>query len=151
MKKHNNITKKGKCSTCSVSNRILYYNQVISSSTFENYQTNKSYKIFHEVSYCSAYVMYLMECALGKKQYVRKSETSFNIRLNNHRKDVKKPDTILSCRPLQERNHVFNKHAKLIIIENLKNTTRSKEVVRQRLIEIEIFLFKSWKRYTQRD
>ena len=53
-----------------------------------------------------------MECTLCKKQYVRKSETSFNIRLNNHHKDVKKPDAILACRHFQERNHVFNKHAK---------------------------------------
>ena len=44
-----------------------------------------------------------MECTLRKKQYVQKSETSFSIRLNNHHKDVKKPDAILAS--------IFNKHA----------------------------------------
>ena len=32
-----------------------------------------------------------MECALCKIQYVGKAETAFNIRLNNHRKDVNNP------------------------------------------------------------
>ena len=31
-----------------------------------------------------------MECILINKQYVGKAEKSFNIRLNNHRKDMKK-------------------------------------------------------------
>ena len=44
-----------------------------------------------------------MECTLCKKQYVGKSETNFNIRLNNHGKDVKKTDAILACRHFQEK------------------------------------------------
>ena len=65
--------------------------------------------------------------------------TRFNIRLNNHRKDVKKPDAILASRHLQERTHVFNKHGKFIIIDKLTNTTKSKDILRQRLIERENF------------
>ena len=86
--------KKGKCSPCSANKRTLCCKQVTSSSTFKNQQTNKSYTIFNEVNCCSAYLIYLMECTLCKKPYVGKSETSFNIRLNNHRKDVKKPDAV---------------------------------------------------------
>ena len=66
VKKHHNIRKKGKCSPCSVNNRTLCCKQVISSSTFK-------------------------ECTLCKNQNVGKSEACFNIRLNNHRRDVKKP------------------------------------------------------------
>ena len=33
-----------------------------------------------------------MECTLYKKQCVGKSETSFNIRLNDYYKDIKKPE-----------------------------------------------------------
>ena len=80
-----------------------------------------------------------MACTLRKKQYVGKSETSFNIRLNNHRKDVKKPDTILAYRHFQEKKNVFNNHAKFINIDKLTNTTKSKDVFRQRLIERENF------------
>ena len=60
-----------------------------------------------------------MECTLCKRQYVGKSETSSNIRLNNHCKDVKKPDVILACRQFQEKKHVFNKHAKFIIMDKI--------------------------------
>ena len=80
-----------------------------------------------------------MECTLCKKQYVGKLETSFNIRLNNHRKDVEKPDAILACRNFQEKNHVFKKHTKFIIIDKLTNTTKSKDTLSQRLIENENF------------
>ena len=45
---------------------------------------------FHQVTCHSNYVIYLLECIMCKIQYVGKSETSFNIRLNNHRKDIKK-------------------------------------------------------------
>ena len=48
--------------------------------------------MFHEVNCSNAYVIYLMECTLYKKQCVGKSETSFNIRLNYYHKDVKKPE-----------------------------------------------------------
>ena len=113
--------------------------QVISSSTFKSQLTNKSYTVFHEAHCSSAYVIYLMECTLCKKQYVVKSETSFNIKLNNHHKDVKKPDAILVCRHFEERNHVFSKHANFIIIDKLTNTTKSKYILRQTLIERENF------------
>ena len=131
VKNHKNITKKGKYSPSSVNDRT----QVISSSTSKSQQTNKSYKIFHEVNCSSAYVIYLMECTLCKIQYIGKSETSFNIRLNNHHKDVRKTDAILVCKCLQERNHVFNKLTEFIIIVKLTNTTKSKEILRQRFIE----------------
>ena len=119
VKIHHNISKKDKCSPCSVNNKTLCCKQVISSSTFRRQWTNKSYTTFHEVNCSSTHVIYLMECTLCKKQYVGKWETCFNIRLNNHRKDVKKPDAILVCRHFQERNLVFNKHAKFIIIDKL--------------------------------
>ena len=62
-----------------------------------------------------------MERTLCKELYVGKSETSFNIRPNNHRKDVKKPDGILTCKHFQDRNYVFKKHAKFIIKGELTN------------------------------
>ena len=41
-------------------------------------------------------------------QYVDKSETPFNIRLNNHRKDVKNPNAIPDCNYFIKHNHEFN-------------------------------------------
>ena len=80
-----------------------------------------------------------MECILCNKQYEGKIETSFNIRLNNHQKDVKKVDAKMACKYFQPESHNFNKHAKFTIINQLKNFSRSKETLIQRLIEREHF------------
>ena len=68
-----------------------------------------------------------MECTLCKKQYVGKAETAFNIRLNNHRNDIKNayPKTILACKHFREKNHNFNNYAILVIIDKLTNTRNS--------------------------
>ena len=39
----------------------------------------------------------------------------------------------------QQENHNFNKHSKFTIIDQLKNTSKSKETLTQRLIERENF------------
>ena len=60
-----------------------------------------------------------------------KAEAAFNLRLNNHRKDTKKPNSILACKHFQEKGHNFNKHAKFIIIDKLVNLHGSKEALRE--------------------
>ena len=67
-------------------------------------------------------------------QYVGKAETAFNLRLNNHRKDTKKPNSILTCKHFQEQGHNFSKHAKFIIIDKLVNLHSSKEALREMLV-----------------
>ena len=84
---------------------------------FLGQQTKKLYKTFHNVNCACTYVIYLMECILCNKQYVGKAETSFNIRLNNYRKDVKKTNAIMACKHLQQESHNFDKHAKFTIID----------------------------------
>ena len=80
-----------------------------------------------------------MECILCNKQYVGKAETSFNIRLNNHKKNVKKVAAIIACKNFQLQSHNFNKHSNFTIIDQLMNTSKSKETLTQRLIERENF------------
>ena len=41
-----------------------------------------------------AFAVYLLECYICNIQYVGKSETPFNIKINNYRKDIKNPNTI---------------------------------------------------------
>ena len=60
--------------------------------------------------------------------------TAFNLRLNNHRKDTKKPNSILACKIFQKQGHDFNKHAKLIIIYKLVHLHGSKETLREMLL-----------------
>ena len=80
--------KLGKCSPCFGNSRTLCSNQVITILTFKSQQTQKTYEIFHEVNSSSTYVKYLMKCTLCKPENVGKAETPFNIRLNNHRKNM---------------------------------------------------------------
>ena len=73
------------------------------------------------------------------EKYVGKAETSFNIRLNNYQKGVKKFDAIMVCKQFQQGSHNFNKHAKFTIIDQLTNTSKFKETFTQRLIERQNF------------
>ena len=63
----------------------------------------------------------MLECTKCKIQYVEKAETEFNIRLNNHRTDVGKPDAILASHHFLGKNHNFNTHAKFILIEEIRH------------------------------
>ena len=105
---------------------------------------NEHSTFFFNLNCKSEYVIYLMECILCKMQYVWKAETAFNLRLNNHRKDTKKPNSILACKHFQEKEHNFNKHAKFIIIDKLVNLHGSKEALRELLV-IESFCIQKLK------
>ena len=72
-------------------------------------------------------------------QYVGKAETAFNLRLNNHRKYTKKPNSILAYKHFQEEGHNFSKHAKFIITDKLINLHRSKKALREMLVIRENF------------
>ena len=74
-----------------------------------------------------------MECIICNQQYVGKNETPFNIRLNNHKEDVKDPKTILADKHFQKNGHRFNEHAIFTIIDRLTNTNLDKEVLREHL------------------
>lgn len=70
------------------------------------------------------------------KQYVRKEEIAFNIRLNNHRKDVRDPNATLEWNDFQAVRHSFNKYVKFIIIDKWgTNVCSAKDVLRERLIQ----------------
>ena len=88
----------GKCTQCLGNNRTLFCKQVANITTFRTNQRNKIFQAFQNLNCKSKYVIYLLECTKCKIQYVGKAETEFNIRLNNYRKDVWKPDAILASR-----------------------------------------------------
>ena len=64
-------------------------------------------------------------------QYVRKAETTLNIRLNNYRKDAKKHNSILACKYFQELGHNFNKYAKLVNLHGFKKALQEMLVIRE--------------------
>ena len=68
--------------------------------------------------------------------YDGKSETSFNLRLNDHRKGVESSDATGACKHFNSKKHWFNKHAKFILTERIKNSkTTSTETLKIRLKE----------------
>ena len=81
-----------------------------------------------------------------KIQYIGKSETSFNIRINDRRKDIKKPNAIEACKHSNNNEHTFSKHGKFIIIEQLRNiNTTPTETLKLRLKERENIWIKKHK------
>ena len=106
--------------------------QLISTTTSKNNQNNKTFKIYHRVNCKSSFVICLLECYICNIQYVGKSETPFNIRLNNHRTDVKNPNAIPTCKHFNRHDHGFNNHEKVIIIEQPRNIrTTSTETLKE--------------------
>ena len=64
----------------------------------------------------------------------------FNIRLNNHRKDVKDPNALPADKHFTLPGHDFNKNAKLALIEKLTNTNKvATETLKERLRNRENF------------
>ena len=123
------------------------YQQVLKTGT--STQTRETFTIFHQVTCHSNYVIYLLECVMFKIQHVGKSETSFNIRLYNHRKDIKKPNGIEACKHFNNNKNTFSKHGKFIIIEQLQNINITPtETLKLRLKERENFWIKKLKTLT---
>ena len=140
MFKAHSKSREGKCEPCNTSKPSLCCKQVIDTSTFQSYQTQQLYTIFHKLNCKSKFIIYLMECALCKIQYVGKAETAFNIRLNNHRKDVNNPKSIPADFHFRKPGHSFNLHAKFTLIEQLSNIhTTDKETLKFRLKRCEDF------------
>ena len=119
VKKLNIPSRTRKCTPCLSGAGTVCFNQVLTTNTIISQQTKRTFNIFFNLNCKSEYVIYVMECISYKMQYVGKVETVFNLRLNNHRKDTKKPNSILACEHFQEQGHDFNNYAKFIIIDKL--------------------------------
>ena len=60
--------------------------------------------------------------------------------MNNHRKDVKDPKAIPEDKHFSQTEHIFNLHAKFIIIEQLQELEKtSNEILKERLKTRETF------------
>ena len=83
------FTNKIQSTPCLDNNRILCCKHVIHTRTFRSTQTNRLFQTYHNLNFKS----YLLEWTKCKIPYDGKAETKFNIRLDNHQKNVLKPDT----------------------------------------------------------
>ena len=108
-------------------------------NVFKSYKTGRTYKIFHQLTCRSQTIIYLLQCRICFIQYVGKSETTFNLRLNNRRKDSKKKDAILACLHFEKSNHIFQRDAKFVLTEQITKTYNTIEELR--------LIFKKWENF----
>ena len=78
--------------------------QVAHTQSFKSRVTQKTY-IFHDLNCKSKLLIYLMECRICRIEYIGKSETEFNIRLNNHRKNVNRQNAPQADQHFKLPNH----------------------------------------------
>ena len=114
-----NINQYGYSKPCNSKLKNLCCTQVQSRNSFRSIVTHKTFKKYNNLDDKSKYLIYLTEGVLCNKQHTGKSETAFNLRLNNHRKDVKKWNSLQADQHFRLPGHNFNKHAKLTLIEQL--------------------------------
>ena len=124
---------------CNSNLNNLCCTQVQSINTFRITVTYKTFKIYNKLNCKSKCLIYLMECVLCNKQYIGKSETTFNLRLKNHWKDVNKQNLLQADQHFRLRGYNFNTHAKFTLIEQSSDTNMGKELRKYRLKKREGF------------
>ena len=113
-------SKMGKSSPCRSRQGNKCCKQMKNTSTFSNRHTKREFKIFHQLNCKSRHLVYLLECIkCNNKAYVGKCETPGNLRINTHRSDSKKPDSIAVDVHFGLPDHDFEKHAKFTFIEKI--------------------------------
>ena len=139
--------KPGRCSPCLSRPDTKCCKHIISTKTFSNRAGDKVYKIFHRVNCKSKNAIYLGFCEkCNHKPYVGKVESQgTNKRINKHRSDAKKPDSIPVDKHFLLPDHDFDRDFKLIIIEAVGNPNMTKEQTRETLLRREDFWIKKLK------
>ena len=119
-----------KCSCC---------NKINETQTFKSTSNNKTFTTFHSVNCQSSWVIDIIECNTCRLQYIGKSETGFNLRLNNHGNHIKKE--VNSCELTEHflhnvRSHNFENDVTITVIEQIRKDhltiNRKKELLRNR-------------------
>ena len=85
------------------------------------------FTIFHQFNCKSNFVIYILEYKKCYIKYVGTAETDFNLKLNNHCKDVYKADAIPASHHFATKDHIFNRYASFIIIYQIHKSTLSRE------------------------
>ena len=90
------------------------------------YRTKSDYRLHSRLSCKSRDIIYLLECKkCNNKPYVGKTEIPANERINGHRSDGKKRDTIEVDTHFLQPGHNFDCQAKFTLIEQVTSTNLS--------------------------
>ena len=137
-KKHRAI---GRCAPCRSRPDTKCCRHVISTTYFTNQAGDKRFDIRHRVGCKTKNAIYLGFCMkCNRKQYVGKVETQgTNKRINKHRNDAKKRDSIPIDKHFLEPGHKFDDDFKLIVIEEIEDRNMTKDQIRYTLLKREDF------------
>ena len=124
---------------CNSSLNNLCCTQVQSTNTFRSTVTQKALKVYNKLNCESKYLIYIMECVLCNKQYTSKSETTFNLRVSSHQKDLNKQNSLQADQHFRLPGHKFNKLKKLSLIRQLNDSNKDKELLKYRLKNVKTF------------
>ena len=116
--------RKGYSIPCHSKTGNLCCKQVKHTNTFSSTVTKRTSNIYNKLNCKSCYLIYLMECTLCKWQYTGKSETAFNIRLNNHCEDLHKTNTPEAYQYFRLPSHNFNRLVKCTVQISTHNTVQ---------------------------
>lgn len=132
---------KGKCSPCMGRSDCMCCRHIITTSYFTDRDGKRKYGIRHRTNCRSKNALYLGFCLkCNDRQYVGKVETQgANKRVNKHRNDVNREDSIAIDHHFQEPGHDFNRDFRLIIIEEITKRNLTKDQMRELLQKREDF------------
>ena len=132
---------KGRCNPCRSRPDTKCCRHVIGTTYFTNRTGKKKYEIRTKVGCKTRNALYLGFCSkCNTKQYVGKVESqAINGRINKHRNDAKKTDSIGIDKHFLEPGHVFDRDFKLIVIEEIAQRNMTKEQIRHTLLKREDF------------
>ena len=68
--------------------------------------TNKKHVILHVLNCKSSFLIYLKEYIKCGIQYIRKSKIKFNLKLDNHLKDIRSPTAIPACKHFNQDHEI---------------------------------------------
>ena len=132
---------RGRCTPCRSRADTKCCNHVINTDYFTDRTGEKRFEIRHNVSCKSRNCIYLGFCIkCNKGQYVGKVESQgASRRINKHRNDAKRQDSIGIDRHFMEPGHDFNRDFRMIIIEEISQRNLTKEQIRTTLLRREDF------------
>ena len=87
--------------------------------SFRSEQNGRIFTIFHRVNRKCNFVIYLLEYK-SHIQYVGTAETDFNLRLNDHHKNVYKANVIPASRHFAMKNHISKNETSFIRIKQIR-------------------------------
>ena len=135
----------GRCVPCRGRGDALCCTHVVNTNVFTDGTGRKKFKIRQKTGCRSKNAIYLAWCdrCNDGKQYVGKLETQqANRRINKHRNDVKRANSIKIDQHFRSPNHTFDDFRIIIIEEIEQQKTMTKEQIRLALLRREDFWVK---------